>query len=239
MANLKIENGTITAKGYAFTPGYYSWIDGISINNGDHCISTNTNFTASSYTPILNFRTSSGYKVSFGGIADYFGFSIANADRTENGRDDYFQFEPSNKIISSTFKFNGVCATAENANTLGGYDSDSFIRRLHWQSGDGNSVDNYVWGVGFAYGAEHGTPASGPFCSFGAGNWLKNYRLQLNASYYDSNPRLYWRTYNGDKGTWNSWKGALMLGDTLNTSNYGTSTPSAAASSGDVYFKIV
>lgn len=145
-----------------------------------------------------------------------------------------------NGTITANSFIGSLQGTATNANALGGYGSDSYIQKLHWESGDGNSANTPgLHGVGFAYGSEHSTPATGPFCSFGAANRLKNYVLQLNAAYYDSNPRLYWRTYNGDTGSWNNWSGALMQGDTLNTSNYGTATPSAAGSNGDVYFKLI
>lgn len=231
-------NGTISAQRFIANGSTgTSWVEGIK---GSAALNYSRAFYDSAYFPILNFTTQNNWKVSFGGINDAFGFYANAADKTENGYDKRFELDITENVIKTTFTFGGRCNVADSADALGGYSSDLYIRRLDWVRGDSNSINTLgIHGTGFAYSNTHGTPGTGPFCSFGGTGWLTNYVLQFHAPFSNKNPRLYWRTYNGDSGSWNNWKAALMVGDTLNTANFGTSTPSGSASNGDIYFKLI
>ena len=72
------------------------------------------------------------------------------------------------------------------------------------QSSPYNSLNNATNEFGFVY-SNAGAPVSGSFISFG---WLgngPNYFLQLVASYNSGTGSFWFRTKNGDAGTWMAW----------------------------------
>lgn len=229
-------NGTIKAQSFLGTLSGYTWYDGI------HSRTAGLNFpekfpSAQTYYPLLNFRTRSDYSISFGGVEDLVGFFIAKPGFTENVYSHFFYLSLTENIIQTSFFLNAKCY---NSQCLDGYTQDKFVHRLSWANGDGNNVNALAWvGTTFAYQNAHNAPTTGPFCSFGPYGGLANYTLQLQGTYHNSGKELWWRTYNGDAGAWNSWYKVLYSGGTLNTSNYGTSAPTVSGNNGDIYFKIV
>ena len=80
--------GTINPQSYIQLPNSGgSWLNG----------ATNGNImgyrqSTGSYHPIITQTTSSGHKISLGGLGNDFGFYMYDANRTENGFDGYFKF---------------------------------------------------------------------------------------------------------------------------------------------------
>ena len=96
--------GTINPQSYIQLPNSGgSWING----------ATNGNIrgyrqSTGSYHPIISQTTSSNHKISLGGLGDYFGFYLYDANRTENGFDKEFTFSLANKQLYTT------CRTIHN-----------------------------------------------------------------------------------------------------------------------------
>ena len=80
--------GTINPQSYIQLPNSGgSWLNG----------ATNGNIrgyrqSTGSYHPLISQTTSSGHKISLGGLGNDFGFYMYDANRTENGFDGYFKF---------------------------------------------------------------------------------------------------------------------------------------------------
>lgn len=60
--------------------------------------------TTGSYHSLLAQKTSSGHKISLGGLGDNFGFHVYDAARTENGLDKYFRINLANKQIDTDMR---------------------------------------------------------------------------------------------------------------------------------------
>ena len=96
--------GTINPQSYIQLPNSGgSWLNG----------ATNGNIrgyrqSTGSYHPLISQTTSSGHKVSLGGLGDYFGFYLYDANRTANGFDKEFTFSLANKELYTT------CRTIHN-----------------------------------------------------------------------------------------------------------------------------
>lgn len=92
---LPLSGGTMS--GYIQLPNTGgSWIDG-SFKGSLRGYRQSTG----SYHPIITQTTSSGHKVSLGGLGNDFGFYMYDANRTENGFDGYFKFMCNIKEIES------------------------------------------------------------------------------------------------------------------------------------------
>lgn len=83
---LPLSGGTMTGRIQLSNTGG-SWLSG----------ATNGNLkghqqSAESYHPIISQTTSSGHKISLGGLGDNFGFYLYDKNRTANGIDGYFRF---------------------------------------------------------------------------------------------------------------------------------------------------
>ena len=99
---LPLSGGTIS--GYIQLPNTGgSWIDG-SFKGSLRGYRQSTG----SYHPIITQTTSSGHKVSLGGLGDNFGFYLYDANRTENGFDKEFIFSLADKQLYTT------CRTIHN-----------------------------------------------------------------------------------------------------------------------------
>ena len=99
---LPLSGGTIS--GYIQLPNTGgSWIDG-SFKGSLRGYRQSTG----SYHPIITQTTSSGHKVSLGGLGDNFGFYLYDANRTENGFDKEFTFSLADKQLYTT------CRTIHN-----------------------------------------------------------------------------------------------------------------------------
>ena len=89
--------GTINPQSYIQLPNSGgSWLNG----------ATNGNIrgyrqSTGSYHPLISQTTSSGHKISLGGLGNDFGFYMYDANRTENGFDGYFKFICNSKEIES------------------------------------------------------------------------------------------------------------------------------------------
>ena len=83
------------------------------------------------------------------------------------------------------------------------------VRKLDWwSSGDSHSVDSLTSGTTFAY-TSHGAPTTGTIVAFSCTN--NGYPLQIQGSY--SGEGLYFRNYNGDNGTWKTWRSIIHSGN--------------------------
>ena len=92
---LSLSGGTMS--GYIQLPNTgSSWIDG-SFKGSLRGYRQSTG----SYHPIITQTTSSGHKISLGGLGNDFGFYMYDANRTENGFDGYFKFMCNIKEIES------------------------------------------------------------------------------------------------------------------------------------------
>ena len=99
---LPLSGGTMS--GYIQLPDTgSSWIDG-SFKGSLRGYRQSTG----SYHPIITQTTSSGHKVSLGGLGDNFGFYLYDANRTENGFDKEFTFNLADKQLYTT------CRTIHN-----------------------------------------------------------------------------------------------------------------------------
>lgn len=89
--------GTINPQSYIQLPNSGgSWLDGSFKGN-----IRGYRQSTGSYHPIISQTTSSGHKISLGGLGDDFGFYMYDANRTENGFDGYFKFMSNIKEIES------------------------------------------------------------------------------------------------------------------------------------------
>ena len=61
--------------------------------------------TTGSYHSLMAQTTSSGHKISLGGLGDDFGFHVYDAARTENGLDKYFRVNLANKTVNTDMRF--------------------------------------------------------------------------------------------------------------------------------------
>ena len=96
--------GTINPQSYIQLPNTGgSWIDG-SFKGSLRGYRQSTG----SYHPIITQTTSSGHKVSLGGLGDNFGFYLYDANRTANGFDKEFTFSLADKQLYTT------CRTIHN-----------------------------------------------------------------------------------------------------------------------------
>lgn len=96
--------GTINPQSYIQLPNSGgSWLDGSFKGN-----IRGYRQSTGSYHPLISQTTSSGHKVSLGGLGDYFGFYLYDANRTENGFDKEFTFSLANKQLYTT------CRTIHN-----------------------------------------------------------------------------------------------------------------------------
>lgn len=96
--------GTINPQSYIQLPNSGgSWLDGSFKGN-----IRGYRQSTGSYHPLISQTTSSGHKVSLGGLGDYFGFYLYDANRTANGFDKEFIFNLANKQLYTT------CRTIHN-----------------------------------------------------------------------------------------------------------------------------
>ena len=131
---LPLSGGTMS--GYIQLPNTgSSWIDG-SFKGSLRGYRQSTG----SYHPIITQTTSSGHKVSLGGLGDDFGFHIYDASRTDNGVDKYWRISLGGKDIYTDMKLtiqdNWLYTTGNNGwynSTYGGgiYMTDSTWVRIY------------------------------------------------------------------------------------------------------------
>ena len=131
---LPLSGGTMS--GYIQLPNTgSSWIDG-SFKGSLRGYRQSTG----SYHPIITQTTSSGHKVSLGGLGDDFGFHIYDASRTTNGVDKYWRISLGGKDIYTDMKLtiqdNWLYTTGNNGwynSTYGGgiYMTDSTWVRIY------------------------------------------------------------------------------------------------------------
>lgn len=96
---LPLSGGTMS--GYIQLPNTgSSWIDG-SFKGSLRGYRQSTG----SYHPIITQTTSSGHKVSLGGLGDDFGFHVYDKNRTENGVDKYWRISLEGKDIFTNMRF--------------------------------------------------------------------------------------------------------------------------------------
>ena len=93
-----------------------------------------------SYHPIISQTTSSGHKISLGGLGDNFGFHLYDAGRTSNGIDKYWRYNLAEKKVDTDMRLtiydNWLYTTGNNGwynSTYGGgiYMSDSTWVRIY------------------------------------------------------------------------------------------------------------
>ena len=131
---LPLSGGTMS--GYIQLPNTAgSWIDG-SFKGSLRGYRQSTG----SYHPIITQTTSSGHKISLGGLGDDFGFHIYDASRTTNGVDKYWRISLGGKDIYTDMKLtiqdNWLYTTGNNGwynSTYGGgiYMTDSTWVRIY------------------------------------------------------------------------------------------------------------
>lgn len=93
--------GNIGLTGYIQLPNNGgSWLNGATNGN-----IRGSKQSTGSYHPIISQTTSSGHKISLGGLGDDFGFHIYDKNRTENGIDRYFRFNLANKQVDTDMRF--------------------------------------------------------------------------------------------------------------------------------------
>ena len=96
---LPLSGGTMS--GYIQLPNTgSSWIDG-SFKGSLRGYRQSTG----SYHPIITQTTSSGHKVSLGGLGDDFGFHVYDKNRTENGVDKYWRISLGGKDMYTNMRF--------------------------------------------------------------------------------------------------------------------------------------
>ena len=125
----------------------------------------------------------------------------------------------------------GHAATADSASSASSASSvpwsgvtgkPSFIEKLAWWTyEDSHNVDSLMTGTTFAY-TSHNAPVNGTIVAFSYNG--NGYPLQLQGSYSDE--YLYFRNYNGDNGTWNTWRYVIHSG------NIGSQSVSYATTAG-------
>ena len=76
-----------------------SWLNGATNGN-----LRGSQQSTGSYHPIISQTTSSGHKISLGGLGDNFGFHLYDKGRTENGLDKYFRYDLANKQVDTDMK---------------------------------------------------------------------------------------------------------------------------------------
>ena len=96
---LSLSGGTMS--GYIQLPNTGgSWINGATNGN-----LRGSQQSTGSYHPIISQTTSSGHKVSLGGLGDDFGFHIYDKNRTENGVDKYWRISLGGKDMYTNMRF--------------------------------------------------------------------------------------------------------------------------------------
>lgn len=97
-----------------------------------------------------------------------------------------------------------------------------------WKSTDtSKNADNVINEINFAYSGKHNVPTTGTLVTFSCAS--NNYPWQIMTYYYNSNDTFI-RSFNGDKGTWNSWVRLLATTNVQNTlSSTSTTLPLSAA----------
>lgn len=98
------------------------------------------------------------------------------------------------------------------------YVDETIHREPLWLPDNGKSVDNLVGTTTFAYAAYHGSPTTGTIVDFACAD-SKGYRFQIMAPYYNNS--FYYRSRNGDNGTWLNWE-RLLNASELPYANLGT-----------------
>ena len=93
--------GTIIPQSYISLPSNGgSWLNGATNGN-----IRGSKQSTGSYHPIISQTTSSGHKISLGGLGDDFGFHIYDKNRTENGIDKYWRFSLEGKDLYTNMRF--------------------------------------------------------------------------------------------------------------------------------------
>lgn len=103
------------------------------------------------------------------------------------------------------------------------------LRRGPWWSSTDTSknADNVKNDINFAYSGKHNVPTTGTLVTFSCAS--NSYPWQI-ISYYGNSTSTLIRTFNGDKGTWNSWVQLLTTANVVNTlSSTNTTFPLSAA----------
>lgn len=124
--------GTIIPQSYISLPSNGgSWLSG----------ATNGNLrgyrqSTGSYHPIISQTTSSGHKISLGGLGDDFGFHLYDASRTENGIDKYFRYNLAEKKVDTDMRFtiydNWLYTTGNNGWYNSTYGGGWYMKDSSW-----------------------------------------------------------------------------------------------------------
>ena len=108
-------------------------------------------------------------------------------------------------------KINGTTYTIPYT---GSVDCGWYIEKLAWwTSGSGQNVNDITSGTTFVY-TNHGAPTTGTIAVFSCRN--NSYQLQIQSS-YSSRGNFYYRSKNGDNGTWLDWTRVI---DAANYTSY-------------------
>lgn len=122
-----------------------------------------------------------------------------------------------------------------DAGTLNGYNHTQFLKAYDWwHHGDTSKhVNNLVNGSTFAYSGSHGSPTTGSILSFSPKDG--SYATQIQGE-YGSGTDFYFRTKNGDTGSWNPWRRMIHDGNISSQSvNYANSANYASSSGSSDY----
>ena len=124
--------GTINPQSYIQLPNTAgSWLSG----------ATNGNLkgyrqSPESYHPIISQTTSSGHKVSLGGLGDDFGFHVYDKNRTTNGVDNYWRISLEGKDIYTNMRFtvqdNWLYTTGNNGWYNSTYGGGWYMKDSSW-----------------------------------------------------------------------------------------------------------
>lgn len=130
-------NGTtttnaITCRGHIQLPSNGgSWLNGATNGN-----IRGSQQSSGSYHPIISQTTSSGHKVSLGGLGDDFGFHIYDKNRTNNGVDKYWRISLGGKDIYTDMRFtiqdNWLYTTGNNGWYNSTYGGGWYMKDSSW-----------------------------------------------------------------------------------------------------------
>ena len=150
------------------------------------------------------------------GASGTWGISISGNSATASGIKD----AGDSRTLTAAYSKNGLnygdysWLAAWNGNELRAVAKSQFAastevisRKAWWTSGNGNNVDTLKGGVTFAY-TNHNAPTTGTIAAFDCST-NENYSLQLMGGYSDNT--LFFRSRNGDNGTWHGWRAVTPM----------------------------